>query len=61
MEMRPENWHNLEAAEAITSLQSSNHGLSQEEAQKRLALYSAVQKHPDYHPPYCCSAIGCSG
>ena len=39
MEMRPENWHNLEATEAITSLQSSNHGLSQEEAQKRLAQF----------------------
>jgi len=34
-----ENWHNLEASKAVTSLNSSSDGLSQEEAQKRLAQF----------------------
>ncbi|MFQ6121567.1 MAG: calcium-transporting P-type ATPase, PMR1-type [Dehalococcoidales bacterium] len=33
------NWHNLEASETITSLNSNISGLSQEEAQKRLAQF----------------------
>jgi len=34
-----ENWHNLEASKAVASLNSSSDGLSQEEAQKRLAQF----------------------
>ncbi len=33
------NWYNLKPAEAISSLNSSSHGLSQQEAQKRLAQF----------------------
>jgi len=34
-----QNWYNLKPAEVISSLNSSSHGLSQEEAQKRLAQF----------------------
>jgi Ca2+-transporting ATPase len=34
-----ENWHNLEVPEALTSLDSKHDGLSQEEAQRRLAQF----------------------
>jgi Ca2+-transporting ATPase len=34
-----ENWHNLEVSEALTSLDSKRDGLSQEEAQRRLAQF----------------------
>ncbi|MBI4180342.1 MAG: cation-translocating P-type ATPase, partial [Chloroflexi bacterium] len=33
------NWHNLEAQEALTTLNSSTNGLSREEANRRLAQY----------------------
>lgn len=39
MEIDSKNWHNLEASETITSLNSSASGLSQEEAQKRLEQF----------------------
>ena len=34
-----QNWYNLKPAEVISSLNSSSHGLSQQEAQKRLAEF----------------------
>ena len=39
MKIGSENWHNLEASKAVTSLNSSSDGLSQEEAEKRLAQF----------------------
>jgi len=39
LEIDSKNWHNLEASETITSLNSSASGLSQEEAQKRLEQF----------------------
>jgi len=39
LEIGARNWHNLEASEAIASLNSTTFGLSREEAQRRLAQF----------------------
>ena len=38
-EITTKNWHSLEASEALSSLNTSPNGLSQAEAQRRLAQY----------------------
>ncbi len=39
--MAPETWHNIEADQALASLETSAAGLSKQEAQQRLAKYGA--------------------